>query len=224
MTGTELLEQLLELLESQVAGVEFRRAWAPGWGSRLLEKPVVSGQVASHRRSGATTETEMRLSVFGPEASQREETASAVEEAVRVNCPGCGELSREEEQEDSVTKLPFLPLKLVFSSGSDVGVQGLTVILGGKSYTAAGATVSVSLSGEELVSVGEEVPFGMRNSQTQYQVELEGIDTTGLEGLAVFTAQVGSKVYTGCRWKKLDLQGGKATFLAANCEEKEDGQ
>ena len=132
MTGTELLEQLLELLESQVAGVEFRRAWAPGWGSRLLEKPVVSGQVASHRRSGATTETEMWLSVFGPEASQREETASAVEEAVRVNCPGCGELSREEEQVDSVTKLPFLPLKLVFSSGSDIGIQGLTVILGGK--------------------------------------------------------------------------------------------
>jgi hypothetical protein len=224
MTGTELLEQLLELLEEQVAGVEFRRAWAPGWGSRLLERPVVSGEVASQRRTGASVETVARLNVFGPEASQREETASAVEEAVRTSCPGCEEFSRGEEQVDSVTKLPFLPLKLVFSSGTDVGVQGLTVILGGKSYTVAGATVTVTLSGEELVSVGEDVPFGVRNSQTQYQVELEGIDTTGLEGLAVFTAQVGSKEYTGCRWKKLDLQGGKATFLAAGCEEKEDGQ
>lgn len=224
MTGTELLEELLELLGKQVAGVEFRRAWAPGWGSRLLERPVVSGEVLSQRWTGVSEETVLGLSVFGPESFQREETAAAVEEAVRTGCPGCGELSREEEREDSVTRLPCLTMKLVFSGGKGVGIHGIAVSFGDVARTAAGVTVTVSLSGEELVAVGEDVPFGVRNAQTQYQVELEGIDTAGLEGLGVFTAQVGDSVYTGCRWKKLDLQEGKAVFLAAGCEDKEDGQ
>ena len=52
--------------------------------------------------------------------------------------------------------------------------------------------------------------------------ELEGVDLTGLESTGVFTAQVGDRVYTGCRWKKLDLQEGTAVFLAAGCEEEDE--
>ena len=218
MTGTELLEQLLTLLEAQVEGVEFRRSWACGWGSRLVVKPVVSGAVVSRRRTGADLETVVRLSVFGPDASQREETAAAVEEAVMAKCPGCGSLAREEEQVDGVTKLPCLNLTLSFAGD----LQGLDVTLAGQARTASRAAVTVSLSGEELVAVGEEEPFAVENAQTQYQVELEGVDLTGLESTGVFTAQVGDRVYTGCRWKKLDLQEGTAVFLAAGCEEEDE--
>lgn len=83
--------------------------------------------------------------------------------------------------------------------------------------------MSLSLSGEELVSVGEEEPFALRDPGVQYQVELEGLqNASGLERMAVFTAQIGKARYTGCRWKRLELTAGKAVFLAANREEMEE--
>ncbi len=220
--ATDLLGDLLILLKEKIQDVDFRRAWGPGWGSRLLEGPVVSAEVVSERWSGNSLETAMKLSVFAPDASLREKVAVSLEETVRANCPGCREVLRKGEQEDSITRLPFQTVELTFSGGEEAGVQGIPVMLGGKEYSAAGVTVSIALSGNELVAIGEDIPFAVRDAQTEYQVSLEGIDTTGLERLAVFTAEIGSTVYTGCRWKKLDLQTGNAVFLAANCEEKEE--
>lgn len=222
MTATELLEELLEFLRENLPEADVRWAWGPGWGSRLLERPVVSGQVYSHMRSGTAQETVLLLSVFAQDASTREETANSLETLLREKCPGCGEILREGEQEDSVTRLPCLTLRLTFSGESGGTMQGVSVSLGGKTYSAAAVEVSVSLSGEALVAVGEEVPFAVRDAQTEYQVTMEGVHAAGLERLAVFNAQIGNTVYTGCRWKKLDFQKASATFLAAGCEEKEE--
>lgn len=222
MAATDLMDELFTLLRESMEDVEFRKSWGPGWGSRLLERPVISGKVVSERLSGSSRETVILLSVFAPDASLREEVGATLEELVWENCPGCQEILREGEQEDSLTRLPYFTVKLTFSGGEEAGVQGIPVLLDGKTYSAAAVSVSVSVSGEELTAVGEEIPFAVRDSRTEYQVALEGIDTTGLERLSVFTAQVGNTEYTGCRWKKLDLQTGNATFLAAGCEEKEE--
>ena len=47
-----LLDSLFQLLGPQLEGVELRRAWGPGWGSRLVRGPVVSGEVLSARWAG----------------------------------------------------------------------------------------------------------------------------------------------------------------------------
>ena len=65
-----LLDSLFQLLAPQLEGVELRRAWGPGWGSRLVRGPVVSGEVLSARWAGQSQETQVRLTVFAPEASQ----------------------------------------------------------------------------------------------------------------------------------------------------------
>lgn len=222
MPTTDLLTELLALLSEKVEGVKFRKAWGPGWGSRLMDGPVVSGEVKSQRWAGSRLETVLRLSVFGPDAECREETVSVLEEVVQANCPGCQEILRGSQQEDTVARLPYLTLELTFLSGDGTGVQGITVVLGGKTLSAASVTVSLSLSGEALIAVGEDTPFAVRDAQTEYQVSLEGVDATGLERMAVFTAEIGNTLYTGCRWKKLDLQMGSAVFVATSCEEKEE--
>ena len=214
----ELLDQVIQLLEEPLAGVELRRAWGPGWASRLLEGPVASGEVLSHHREGDRQETVLRFSLFAPEAQERREAAAALETAVVQLCPGCVEIDREEEREDSQTRLPCLSLRLVFAGGA----LGMDVKLGGKNYKTAGAVVSASQSGTELTSVGEETPFALRDVRREYQVELRGIDTDGLERMAVFTAELGGRVYTGCRWKTWEYGTGTAVFLATGCEEKEE--
>ena len=70
-----LLDSLFQLLGPQLEGVELRRAWGPGWGSRLVRGPVVSGEVLSARWAGQSQQTQVRLMVFAPEASQRREIA-----------------------------------------------------------------------------------------------------------------------------------------------------
>ena len=149
--ATDLLDGLLDFLSQQLEGVEFCRAWSPGWGSRLVEQPVVSGEVLSSQWTGEQGETVIRLSVFAPEARALRETADGLEQALRQSCPGCVGLLREEEGEDSQTRLHCLSLRLTFPTGDANGYEGIPVELGGKSYRVAGVSVAMSLSGKELV-------------------------------------------------------------------------
>ena len=214
MAETDLLEGLLELFQKNVENVDFRRAYDPGWGTRLLVRPVVCGQVAAQR---------LVFSIFAPEESQREQVLSALWSLLREQCPGCGELTRETGRTDNLTRQRCAVLRALFSGEEGLSLQGREILLGGKAYRAAGVSVSLSLSGEELVSVGEEEPFALRDPGVQYQVELEGLqNASGLERMAVFTAQIGKARYTGCRWKRLELTAGKAVFLATNREEMEE--
>lgn len=223
MAETDLLEGLLELFQENVENVDFRRAYDPGWGTRLLARPVVCGQVAAQRLQDGRQETELVFWIFAPEESQREQVLSALWSLLREQCPGCGELTRETGRTDNLTRHRCAVLRALFSGEEGLSLQGREILLGGKAYRAAGISVSLSLSGEELVSVGEEEPFALRDPGVQYQVELEGLqNASGLERIAVFTAQIGKARYTGCRWKRLELTAGKAVFLAANREEMEE--
>lgn len=209
-----LLQELFQALGPRLEGVDLRPAWGPGWGSRLVEGPVLSGEVLSRRQAGGSGRDALRLTLFAPDASALEGAASALEEAVEEGCPGCLGLTRQAQRVDSATGLVCLPLELELGSG---GVGGIPVKLGGWDYTAAGAAVTAALSGEALTAVGEEAPFAWRGG-AQYQVELSGLHAAGLERMALFTAQVGGVRYTGCRWKQLEPAAGKAVFLAAGCE------
>ena len=54
--ATDLLGDLLLLLKEKIQDVDFRRAWGPGWGSRLLEGPVVSAEVVTGFSDGSHVE------------------------------------------------------------------------------------------------------------------------------------------------------------------------
>ncbi len=155
MAETDLLEGLLELFQENVENVDFRRAYDPGWGTRLLVRPVVCGQVAAQRLQDGRQETELVFWIFAPEESQREQVLSALWSLLREQCPGCGELTRETGRTDNLTRHRCAVLRALFSGEEGLSLQGREILLGGKAYRAAGISVSLSLSGEELVSVGE---------------------------------------------------------------------
>ncbi len=215
----ELLEELTQFFEEHLPQVDFRQRWR--WGSRLLEGPVVSGEILSRRVAGDRAEVVLGFTIFAPEPSQRENTANSLEALVRRHCPGCEEIRREEEREDRLTRLPCMVLRMVFRGGESVGMEGVPVIVGGSPYRVSGVSLSVVVSGTELTAIGEDLPFAVRDPKLQYRVELSGIDTSGLELMAVFTAEIGDRIYRGCRWKEWDVAGRNAVFLASGCEEKE---
>ena len=121
----ELLDQVIQLLEEPLAGVELRRAWGPGWASRLLEGPVASGEVLSHHREGDRQETVLRFSLFAPEAQERREAAAALEAAVAQLCPGCVEIDRGQPDPSAL----FVPAagfcRRRFGHGCEAGRQKL---------------------------------------------------------------------------------------------------
>lgn len=216
-----LLEQVLQLMETHVEGVTFRRGWQDSWGSRLLEGPVVCGEIASQKREGVRVETVLRFSLFAPQERQREEVAASLDQVIQTYCLGCSSSRWERVEADSLARLPSLVLELTFQ-GATLTPQGTQVVLGGKSYTAAGYSVEVSLSGEEITAVGEDVPFAVKEPRIEYRVELRGVAAQGLERMAVFTAQVGESTFTGCRWKTLDTDAATAVFIASGCQGKEE--
>ena len=131
--------------------------------------------------------------------------------------PGCACLERGDGAVDSWTGLPLLAFRAVFGGPEDG--QGVPLLLGGKACRAAAVKAQTVHTGEPLVAVGEETPFAWRNTGAAYQVELQGMSTQGLERLASFSAEIGDRVYTGCRWRQLEQPWGKAVFTAQNCEE-----
>ena len=101
-------------------------------------------------------------------------------------------------------------------AGLDEG--GGEVTLGGKVYPVAGWSVAVSTEGRELVSIGESQAFALEDRRTRYTVELEGLDTQGLERLASFTAKLGGVAGDVCGLpleKPLPKPGGVRLLPAA---------
>ena len=116
-------------------------------------------------------------------------------------------MERGKAQQDKPTGLLAIPCAVEFA-GLDEG--GGEVTLGGKTYPIAGWSIAVSTEGRELVSIGESQAFALEDRRTRYTVELEGLDTQGLERLASFTAKLGEspETYVGCRWKSLSQNRG----------------
>ena len=224
MTANELLEEALEWFSQQVEGVEFRAAWGDGWGSWLPAGPVVCGEVAGQRLSGGRGQVTLRFSVFAGDEARRAQVLEELWALLVQDCPGCGELRRGAGQTDGLTRQRYLTLEGDFS-GEGFSPQGVEVLLGGKACRAAGFSITALGPGDPLVAVGEEEPFAYAWGEGRYQVELEGLQSPwGLERLASFAACVGESRFTGCRWKTLELPAGRAVFVAAGREEKEDGQ
>lgn len=223
MTAAQWLAQLLALFGESVSEAEFRTGYRPAAAPRLPERPVVTGEVDSEVLQPGSREIRLKFRIFlppdqGPDAA--EEIFSAMCALAAEQYPGFSAIARSAAARDSVTGLLEVPCTLSFlsadsSGGSDAPTGGRTVTLGGRELTATGIRIAFAPKGTDLVSIGEETPFARAGELTEYTVELEGIETLGLDRLAAFTAVLGDAVYENCRWKSLSLTGGKASFVSS---------
>ena len=217
MGAYELLESLLEQL---AAGLP--PGGVPG-GLRAEQGSRRVGEAHRGRAGGKGAlcaggwSGKLELTVFLPRGTgpgEAEPLLAAVEAAARELAPGFRGMERGKAQQDKPTGLLAIPCAVEFA-GLDGG--GGEVTLGGKTYPIAGWSIAVSTEGRELVSIGESQAFALEDRRTRYTVELEGLDTQGLERLARFTAKLGEspETYVGCRWKSLSAKPGGVRLLPA---------
>lgn len=219
MRGYELLSGLLGALREEVPQAEFRECWGAGKAGRLPDKPVVTGQVGRESEDGSAWSVRLDLTVFLPRGASLktgEELLTDIGDAARSYFPALAEMQREGFGPDvSVGLLAAKCFLNLAGSGGAAGAQ--SVLIGGVQRAAAGWKITVD-PGKLLTAVGEEEPFAQVGG-VRYTVEIEGVDTRGLERLAGFTAELGGEVFTRCRWKSLDETGKRAVFTSLNREE-----
>lgn len=224
MDWNERLEQLLTLFRENISGADFTRAYSVGQGSRAPVRPVVTGEVEQEVFKAESEEVRYRFRIYLPESSGGEEAQelfAAMCSLAGSHFPGFSAISRGAADRDRTTGLLVVSCTLSFlfredGSGSVEG-GGRRAVLGGKEYTVSGIKTTISRSGKELTAIGETVPFALLDEVTEYTVELEGLDVTGLENITGFTAALGNgpdAVYLGCRWKSLSDVQGKAVFVS----------
>ncbi len=224
MTSNELLEELLSLFRGKIPEVDFFPAWRGEPGSRLRSRPGVTGEIDGETVKPGSEETRYKFRIFLPEgtgADRAEEIFAAMCAAAGEAYPGFSAISRGGLDRDRDTGLLAVACSLSFltqpGGDGESPSPGRKVVLGGREYTVSGVKTSVSRKGQELVSIGETVPFALLGEETEYTVELEGIDVSGLENMTGFTAEIGDKrksVYLGCRWKSFSDVTGKAVFTS----------
>ena len=175
-----------------------------------MEKLTVAGQVAKERFAPEGWSGKLELTVFllrGTGPGEAEPLLAAVEEAARELAPGFRGMERGKAQQDKPTGLLAIPCAVEFAGRGEGGGE---VTLGGTPYPGAGWGGAVSTEGRGVVSIGESQAFALEDRRTRYTVELEGLDTQGLERLASFTAKLGEspETYVGCWWKSLSQNRG----------------
>ena len=230
MKSHELLEALLTLFEENIPEADFFRAHRGNGGSRMPQRPAVTGEVDSETVKPGSEELKLRFRIYLTEQDgleQAEEIFAAMCKLCGESYPGFSAISRGAAERDKTTGLLTVVCSLSFltqsSGGSGSGGTGTTygckILLGGKEYLVTGVKTSVSKSGKNLVSVGETEPFAVLNEETEYTVELGGIETAGLDRLASFAAEIGEGankvVYRNCRWKQLSDVLRKAVFVSS---------
>lgn len=221
MNSTELLEELLRLFRENISEADFSRAYPGVPGSRFLSRPAVTGEVDGETVKPGSEETRLCFRIFLPEntgADRAEQLFSSMCTLAGQRYPGFSAISRGAAGRDKTTGLLAVTCSLSFlaqKGGADA--QGKKVVLGGLEYRVSGVKTSVSRKSQNLVSVGETEPFAVLGEETEYTVELEGLEVSGLERLAGFTAELGDTpdaVYHGCRWKSLSDVLRKAVFVS----------
>ena len=220
MTGAQWLAQLLALFREHIPQAEFRAGYQPAAAARVPALPVVAGEVDSEVLKPGSREIRLKFRIFLPPdqgADRAEELFAAMCTLAAEEYPGFSAIARSAAQRDAVTGLLQVPCTLSFLSadGGDTPAGGVAITLGGRELTATGVRTTYAPKGTELVSIGEETPFATVGARTEYTVELDGVETLGLDRLAAFTAIIGDAVYENCRWKALSLTGGKASFVSA---------
>ncbi len=228
MTANELLENLLKLFRDNIPDASFSQAYPGGKGSRAPTKPAVTGEVDGETVKPGSQELRFRFRIFlpaGAGADKMEDLFASMCSLAGQAYPGFSAISRGPVSRDSVTGLLTVSCSFSFLSQSESGdgaAQGTKVVLGGREYRASGIKTTIGKTGEELISIGETVPFAVRGERTDYTVELEGIDTSGLDRLAAFTVELSGSpgtVYKNCRWKSLSDVLRKAVFVSGEREE-----
>lgn len=221
MNAGALLDQALALFQEGIDGADFRRAFPPAPGGRLPQRPVVAGAVEAETVKNGSQEVRLRFRIFLPEGagpSRAEELFAAMCQVVRERFPSFSAMSRGAAERERATGLLAVTCTLSFSQAESAGdggsSSGETVVLGGVEYQVTGIKTTFTPLGTDLVAVGETAPFATLRAGTEYTVELEGLETAGLDRLAAFTAQAGGQTYTGCRWKYLSDGLRKAAFVS----------
>jgi len=214
MRAYELLGEMLALFRVELPQADFREAWAPGSAGRLPGKPTVAGQVGSESDSGNGWDARLDLKVFlprGEPAGTGEALLAAMGDAAQVHFPSLAGVKREGFGVDKSTGL--LAAKCFFEFAASSGTGGVqNVSIGGVERVASGWEIRID-PGKALTAVGENVPFALVGG-VSYIVEIEGIDTEGLERLAAFTVELGGQRFARCRWKSLDESGKSAVFVS----------
>lgn len=232
MTTSELLDGLLELFRENLPEADFFRGWPGRAGSRLPPRPVVAGEVEGETVKPGSQEVRYRFRIFLPAAAgadRAEELFAAMCSLAGERYPGFSAISRGGIERDKSTGLLTVDCSLSFLTqmgGGGTEALGKKVLLGGREYSVSGIRTSVGHKGEELISIGETVPFAVLGEETEYTVELDGIDVSGLENLAGFTAELGEgpeAVYRGCRWKSLSDALRRAVFVSRQKQAAEGG-
>ena len=220
--ANDLLEELTEKLQEELPQGAVLPAWGNRPGKRWVEKLTVTGQGKEERLEGSRWKGTLECVLFLPRAGEPQDgeaALEALEAAARELSAGFSGLRRGAVALDRDTGLRTIACCLDFLGGVSQG----EITLGGKQCQAAGWTVAMTQEGEELRAVGEDVPFAVAGQRTRYQVTLEGVDVTGWENLASFTAVLGSETYTGCRWKELSPGENRGVFVSYRRETAEDG-
>lgn len=221
MNAPELLDSLLALFGENIPEADFFRAWRGRAESRRFTRPAVTGEVDGETIKPGSEEIRLRFRIFLPEeagGNKAEEIFAAMCALAGEKYPGFSAISRGAADRDKATGLLAVTCTLSFLSQSGgAEAQGSKVLLGGLEYRISGFKTSVSRKSQDLISIGETEPFTVLGEETEYTVELEGLDVSGLERLAGFTAELGegpAAVYRGCRWKSLSDVARKAVFVS----------
>lgn len=224
-TANELLEELLALFREKVPEADFLREWPGKPESRGRARPAVTGGIDQQTVKPGSEEVRYGFRIFLPSgagAEQAEDLFAAMCAAAGERYPGFFAISRGGAGRDKVTGMLEVDCSLSFltQTGGGTGAQGRSVVLGGREYSVTGVKTSVSRKGQKLVSIGETEPFAVLGGGTEYTVELEGLETAGLENLAAFTAEIdGETRYYNCRWKSLSDVLRKGVFISGQKRE-----
>lgn len=212
MRAYELLEELLAAFREAMPQADFQAGWRPGDAGRLPGRPVAAGQVGEGSAEGDGWSVRLDLTVYlprGGSAKAGEELLAAMEETARARLAGLSGVQREGFGVDKATGLLAAKCFFRFAGSGRGGLVRVTI--GGMERLAGGWRIRLE-PGRALTAVGEDAPFAVVGAG--YVVELEGLDTRGLERLAVFTAELGGLRFGRCRWKALDEAGRSAVFLS----------
>lgn len=227
MNTTSLLDDIIAMLNNNVDGVRFIRAYSAAGCGRRPTAPIVTGEVESEELKNGRTVAKLKFLIFLPENAE----AKAAEKIFAKMCFCVGEeyygfsaVTRGGVQRDNTTGLLRVECVMTFiERDGSFSAEGRSINLGGKDYPAKSITTKMTYSGKELVSVGETAAFATLDGDPEYTVELNGMETSGLEKLATFTAVTDDgTAYYGCRWKNICNTAGTAAFVSSErvgCEQ-----
>lgn len=220
MTAHDILTRLMEQMKAGFPQADFREAKSIGAGTRLVPRLTAVGEVGMENAGRESWKARLDFIIYLPRGIAPEAAEPLISEMARTaekEFPQFSAMNRGTASLDKAAGLQTIPCSFSFSSSAAGGESRRDkAVLGGIEHSVSGWRISISEKGEDLISVGEDVPFAVKNSRTEYTVELEGLDTAGLERLTGFTAELGDppEIYEGCRWKSLSAASRKGTFVS----------